>query len=667
MNELAISCDIESPEKEKSSIMINIENQFDNKLLYKYIIGCNGTWSVLKDFTHDKNVKWIPKKDGKYIVMVQAKRENSNKSFDYISRMNYIIGDAQEKLINNIFLNKDRFTLGDKIKVAVDTNRYPLMFRYWIKVQNWWRLVKDYSTENTLTYTVKSENSGEILVECKDINSQSDFDDFKKIDFYVDAIKKVEILDFKCLNSELISGSEISFQVVAKYEEDRTILYKFFKIDLSGKSECIQNYSTRRTVSYVEKKEGSYKLLCLAKDMYSTSSFDDRAILNFNVKKYREIIIKNFMTDLNSPQLTGTDINISAQVTGGRELVYRYVIEGNESHDSGYIRSSNYLWNSKSSGEYRIMLFVKDISCSKEYEACEYMNFTIDEKSSEPVNIQDFTLNRNDKILKGELVRAVVSASGGTDLKYGFLIREDGRNIENIDYSRNNWIEFIPKEKGEYELEVLVKDNYSKRKYDCHMIKTIEVFDCIPANIDYILYPIREYYMVGEEVSICIIAQDTKNVLVKYVMSINGHDVEETDFIQEKEYEFTPKCSGRYSLEVFAKNIKSDAEFDCKKRLNIEIRDTIPVTDTKLVCQKNKFLINEPATFYANNCGGKNVIYEFYVMEKGNWILVQGYSRKNGYTFIPFDKDEYKVMVLCKDQYSREVYEDYDIFTFKAI
>jgi hypothetical protein len=666
VNELAISCDVESPEVERSPVIINIENQFDDKLLYKYIIGYNGTWSVLKDFTYDRNVKWTPRKDGKYIVMVQAKREGGKKSFDYISRMNYIIGDVQEKFINDIILNKDRFTLGDKLKIVVDTNKCPLMFRYWVKVQNQWRLVKDYSTENTLTYTVKCESNGEILVECKDIDSESDFDDFKKIDFCVDPVKKVEILDFKCLDSELISGSEISFQVVSKREENRTILYKFFKIDSNGKSECIQNYSTRRIVSYVEEKEGSYKLLCLAKDMYSTNNFDDRAILNFSVKKYREIIIKNFMTDLNSPQLTDTDINIIAKVTGGKELVYRYVIEGNERHDSGYIRSSSYLWNSKSAGEYRIMLFVKDISCEKEYEACEYMNFTIDEKSSEPVNIQDVTLNRNDRILKGEIVRAVVSASGGTDLKYAFSIRKDGENIENIDYGVSNWLEFVPKEKGEYELEAFVKDNYSERDYDCHMIKTINVFNCIPANIDYIIYPIREYYMVGDEVSICIIVQDTKNVLVKYVMSINGHAVEETDFIEEKEYKFVPKCSGRYALEVFAKNIKSDVEFDCRKRLNIGIRDTIPVTDTKLVCEKNKFLINEPVTFYAHSSGGKNVVYEFYIMEKGNWILVQSYSRKSSYTFIPFDRDEYKVMVLCKDQYSGDVYEDYDIFTFKA-
>lgn len=667
MNELCINCDIENSEDKKSTVTINVENPTEVSLLYKYIIGCNGRWNVLRDFTDDRSIEWTPKQDGKYIIMVQAKKRNGNKSFDYISRKNYVIGDIQEKFINNIVLNKDKFTLGDKVKIFVDTNKCPLMFRYWIKIKNQWRLVKDYSTENTLTYTVNCESNGELLVECKDINSESDFDDFKKVNFIVEPIKKVEILDFKCLSSDLISGSEISFKVLSKNDKNRTTLYKFFKIDSSGSSKCIQNYSTRKTVSYVEENAGNYRLLCLAKDMYSPNRFDDRAILNFSIKRYKKIIIKNFTTDLNPPQLIGTDINISTQVIGGKDLLYRYVIEGKANQDSGYIRSSNYIWKSSASGEYRIMVFVKDVSCNKEYDACECMNFIIDEKSSEPVIINDVIFNRNDKILKGQSIRAVVSASGGSELKYGFIIKKDEKIVEKIHYNSNNWLEFIPKEKGEYVLEILVKDNYSKRKYDCHVIKNINVFECIPANIDYILYPIRDYYMVGDEISISVITQDTRNVLVKYIIDINEHCVEETDFIKEKNYSFIPKCRGKYGLEVFAKNIKSDAEFDCKKRLNIEIRDTIPITETRLVCEKNKFLLDEPVTFYVHNSGGKNILYEFYVMEKGNWVLVQSYSRNNSYTFIPFSNDEYKIMVLCKSEFSKNAYEDYDIFTFKAI
>ena len=61
---------------------------------------------------------------------------------------------------------------------------------------------------------------------------------------------------------------------------------------------------------------------------------------------------------------------------------------------------------------------------------------------------------------------------------------------------------------------------------------------------------------------------------------------------------------------------------------------------------------------------GKDVVYEFYLMEKGDWNLVQNYSKKNYYTFMPFSRDEYKVLVLAKSQHNKVSYEDYDTFTF---
>lgn len=666
MNELAINCNLDSPQKKDSKVVINIENESDEELLYKYMVGCNGKWSILRDFTCDKSVEWVPGQDGKYIVMVQGKKKQGSKSFDYVSRMNYVIGDVEEKLINNIVLNKNKFVLGDKIKIYVDTNIVPIMFRYWIKINNRWQLAKDYSTDNTLIYTVKTESNGEILVECKNTDSKSDFDDFKKVDFFVESLKKVEITDFKCLNNSLICNSEIMFQILSKHENNRTILYKFFKINSSGEAKLIQNYSTKKTVSYVEKKEGNYRILCLARDMYSTNKFDDRAILNFEVKKYEKIFIENFTTDVNSPQLSDTEITIKAQVIGGNELLYRYVIEGEHSEDSGYIRFSNYVWKGRPQGDYKISVFVKDKSYNGDYEAYDCMNFVIDDRSSDPVNIDDFNLNKHSKILKGETIRAVVSASGGVNLRYSFVIRRDGQIIENGKYGKSNWIEFKPLKRGDYEIEARVRDYYSKREYDCHSMKSIDVFDYIPANIDYILYPIREYYMVGDKISISIITQDTKNVVVKYIMSINEHKVEETDFVGEKNYSFVPKCRGKYSIDIFAKNVKSTFEFDCKKHLSIDIRDANPVTNTKIFCEKNKFLINEPVTFYARSEGGKDVLYEFYIMEKGDWILTQNYSKKNNYTFVPFDNDEYKVMVLSKSLYSKDAYEDYDVFIIKV-
>jgi len=664
MNELAIICNLESPQEKNSKILISVENTLEADLLYKYMIGSNGIWVTLKDFSDERSVEWIPEEDGKYIIIVEGKKKDGNRSFDYVSRIDYIIGKVEEKLINNISLNQHELNLGEKLNLFVDTNKVPLMFRYWIRVKDRWEIIKDYSADNTLTWVAKLEGKGQILVECKNIDSKNKYDDFETIEFEIMPLKEIEITDFKCLNSELIQDTELAFKVEASYKEGRTILYKFIKINPNGEVECVQDYSTKKVVNYVEGKSGEYKLLCLAKDMYSTNVFDTRVVINFRVKKYNELIIKNFTSDLNSPQLIGTAINLNAEVVGGREVVYKYIIDGSYREDSGYIRNSSYVWKSKMSGKYKITLWVKDMSFEGAYEASESIDYIVDESSEEPVKIKKVLVDKKDKVLINEKVQAIVHASGGTDLRYSFIIRKDGEELEKIGYGTCNWINFIPKEQGEYELDIRAKDKYSDREFDSHSVVNMKVLSYIPASIDYVLFPLREHHMVGDKIILTVVTQNTKNILIKYELKINNHKVEEIDFVDEKGYVFTPKCSGDYTVAIFAKNIESDKPFDCKKEVRLEIHEALPVTNTKITCDKVKFICNEPINFTVRSEGGKDVVYQFFLMEKGEWNLVQNYSKKNYYTFMPFCKEEYKILVLAKSQCNKNSYEDYDIFIF---
>ncbi len=664
MNELEIKYSLESPQEKNSKIIISVDNTLEENFMFKYIVGCNGIWNTLKDFSESSNIEWLPKEEGKYIIMVQARKKNSEKSYDYVSKTNYIIGKVEEKLINNITLDKYKLNLGEKVNLFVSTNKFSLMFRYWLKVDNKWEIIKDYSADNTLSMVVKSPGKGEMLVECKNIDSQNNYDDFQAVEFDVIDLKEIKIQDFSCVTSDLLQNTELTFKVEASYEEGRDILYKFIKINSNGETECVQDYSTKKIVSYVEYGIGKYRLLCLVKDMYSNKYFDDRAIINFTVKKYKDICIKNFTTDLNSPQLCETVITLKADVIGGKEVLYRYIMKGKCIEDSGYIRSNNYEWKTSMPGNYKVFLWVKDKSFEEKYEACECLEFSIDEKSKDPVKINEMIMDKNHKILINEVIKIKINASGGTDLKYSFIIRKGSKELQKINYGRCNWISFVPKEEGIYELEARVKDKYSDREFDCHQVAIVQVFKFIPAEINYVLFPFKEYYIVGDKVVLNIVAQNTNNTIVKYLLKINDHKVEETDYKEDKTYVFIPKCSGLYTVEVFAKNKESDKIFDYKKCITTEIHEALPVTNTKISSDRINFPWNESATFTVKSHGGKDVVYEFYIMEKGEWVLVQNYSKKNYYVFIPFSRGEYKVLVLSKSQYYKGCYEDYDIIKF---
>ena len=54
--------------------------------------------------------------------------------------------------------------------------------------------------------------------------------------------------------------------------------------------------------------------------MFSTNSFDDRAVIVYNVDPYNKVKIRSFKSDIKSPQAVGTEVNLLALVDGGREL-----------------------------------------------------------------------------------------------------------------------------------------------------------------------------------------------------------------------------------------------------------------------------------------------------------------------------------------------------------
>ncbi|MBL4937184.1 triple tyrosine motif-containing protein [Clostridium sp. YIM B02515] len=663
MNDISIVFNVESPQEKNTKIVMSIDEKPKERLQYKFIVGSDGTWETLKDFSEGESVEWLPKKEGKYTIMVQAKEKDSSKSFDYFAKADYTIGE-EEKLIKHIYLDKSKLKIGDKLYLSVETSVVPVVYRYWIKEKENWNLIKDYSAENTLALSVRETGEQEILVECKTLESKNKFDDFEKVKFEVEGIKKLEITNFECLISDMIVNSELIFQVEADYEDSRMILYKFIKFNPDGTSECVQDYSTKRMVSFSEKVYGEYKLLCLTKDMYSPKEYDDRAIINYNVKPYMDIVIQSFSSDLSSPQVCESIVTLKAVVSGGKELLYRFKIDGNNSEDSGYIRNNTYAWKTKKSGEYNIELWVKDVSYESSFEAASSLNFKIDEYCNDPVVINEVSLDRNNRLLKNEVVKVKVIASGGTELRYSFIEKKDGKPINKIEYGTCNWVNFSAEEKGNYEVEVRVKDKYSTREYDSHSIVLVEVFDYMPAVIEHILSNAKEHYLVGDTIEYNIITQNTKKTILRYVLSINGQKVEETDFVKEKKYKFTPKCSGNYLIEIYAKNQDSDKEFDTKKDIRIKVQDALPITNTKIQCDRTKVIVNEGVTFTADCSGGKDVLYEFYLMNKGDWELMQNYSKKNYYSFMPFSKGTYRILVLTRSSLKKCSYEDYDMLEF---
>lgn len=666
MNDLKISLNSEGiiGPNEESIIKALISEKNIN---YKFIIGNDGIWNTIQDFSTENICKWIPKEEGKYIVMVQGKKNGSKKPFDFLAKEILTVAICNEKdLIKDVKFDKSSIVIGDKLNIEVIAEETPLLYRFWIKGIHGWEPLRDYNTENKFAYTANSEGKYEILIECKRLNSKESFDSFTTIKFNVELPTKIEILDFQCLTYELLTNEELVFKVEASFGERRNLLYKFIKINKEGRSICIQDYSSRRIVSFQEKTHGEYRLLCLVRDILSNKEYDDRAIMVYEVKPYREVKIKTFWTDIKSPQLSCSTINIKVEAQGGRELIYRYLIEGQEAVDTGFIRSNEYCWIPKAEGNYNITMMVKDISFLGEYEDKSILEYSIDKKGSKPVRLVDVIISNKKKVLVGQPINFKAIADGGNSIQYFFRVFKDNKEVERIEYGSSNWANFTAEEKGEYEIEIRVKDKYSSKEYDSNTFIYIKAFEYLPGEIDYVLLPPRDVYVVGDLIELETIAQNTDNVLIKYVTKINGHIADDTGFIRNKNLKIRPKCSGKYTFQIFAKNIKCEEEYDSKKEIIVNVSESTPIRETKVNIDKEDININKEVTFTANSKGGKDVCYQFYIMERGEWIKAQEYSKKSYYTFIPFSKGEYRIMVMAKSFYKRINYEDYDEVIFEV-
>lgn len=663
MKELEVSFSMESPQARGQDIKIEVSNK-KKDYLYKFSAGLEGVWTSLKDYSIETSCLWRPERDGKYTIIIQEKQKESKRTFDNNTRVDYVIGSVEEQLIKDVSIDKEELLVGEKLRVLVDTSVKPVMLKYWLSGREGWELIKDYTSENELFYTVNESGKHDILIECKTIESRNNFDDFKTVSFFVSEMDKVQITDFKCLSENLLTGEELVFQVEASQADNRMILYKFIKIDPSGRAICIQDYSSKRMVAFKEEEAGENKLLCLAKDMYSPEEYDDRGIIMYNIKAYNPVKIKSFTTDFLSPQGLGEKILLKAVTEGGRELLYRYKIEGPYGEDSGFIRNNSFLWMPQAAGDYKVNLYVKDRSAIEEYEAFAYFDYIIEDKPLKAIIIRDVTLSRDKGYVKDVPINVTVYAEGGTELRYSFIMYQDNIEIDRINYGSSNWMSFTPKEAGDYELEIRAKDKYSLKEYDSHTYCYFKVSEYIKGTIDYLLLPAKEYYMVEDKIELEAIAQNTREILIKYSLFIDGYKVEEGDYSKESKFTFTPRVAGKYTFVFYSKNIHCTVEYDDKKEVKLCIHDALPITGTKIKASSVAFEKNNEASFVVSSDGGREVIYEFYLMKDEEWTIVQRYSRKRYYTFIPFTSGEYKLLVLSKSFYKKVAYEDYDILEF---
>ncbi|WP_142414236.1 triple tyrosine motif-containing protein [Hathewaya massiliensis] len=407
------------------------------------------------------------------------------------------------------------------------------------------------------------------------------------------------------------------------------LLYKFL-VGRNGMWKVIRDFDKKNYTLWDENREGNYLIMVQAKSENSEKPFDYVVRSEHFIKNENHIEESSKEENKDKENKDKKNKNIKNKNIKGKEI-----LDNEESHFCN--EKSDSTTKSKNTYDEKINIF-DHISEDEKNENHNYEKnhknkesffesaVELDEEESHIENKYDNVNKETELKTKEEHLKA---ASSSTD------------NIQNFEGIEDEIKEFEEDAKE-------FKNNTNKYK----------------KLIKYILVNPKDKYAIDEEIVFTILTENPKNTLTKYKLYIDEVLIEEIGYKESSEFSFLPRCIGTYRFEFYVKKKESTKKFDEVVDYTLNVDYSKPIERIDLECDKEFIRCNEDVTFTANTLGGKNVLYEFYILKHDNWELVQKYSKKNFYTMIPFKKGYYKILVLAKSFHKNIEYENYAIYKF---
>ncbi|WP_066248431.1 triple tyrosine motif-containing protein [Neobacillus drentensis] len=257
-------------------------------------------------------------------------------------------------------------------------------------------------------------------------------------------------------------------------------LYKFWINDGTG-WKVVQNYSTSNTFNWIPTATGEYQISVYVKDKYSTSIVDAYKIINYTIinEVPSPIILTNVRTDLVSPQVKNTNIQVTAEATGGIEKLYQFWINDGNGWKvvQNYSTSNTFNWVPTATSEYQISVYVKDKYSTSIVDAYKIINYTIINEVPSPVTLTNVRTDLVSPQVKNISIQVTSEAMREIGKMYKFWVN-DGTGWKVVqNYSTNNTFNWVPTNAGEYQISVYVKDKYSTRTVDDYKIIKYVIID----------------------------------------------------------------------------------------------------------------------------------------------------------------------------------------------
>lgn len=160
-----------------NAITIKVNSTPITGLLYRIWVKEEGNWKIISDYSEKNIAEFTPKKLGIYPIQVDVKFKDSTNIYDSVySELIDINVPALSKIEDIQVIGEMKAQKPITISAKANPSNSTL-YRIWVKENGIWKIISDFSKQNKVVYTPKSDGSYAVQIDVKNEYSLNTIDD----------------------------------------------------------------------------------------------------------------------------------------------------------------------------------------------------------------------------------------------------------------------------------------------------------------------------------------------------------------------------------------------------------------------------------------------------------------------------------------------------------
>lgn len=458
----SFTVDKDYPQPSGTKLTFKFDGTGQGTLKYKLLVQdvATDTWVTIRDYSTVKTHIWTAGTAGTKNFYVEAKDSNGK------TTRRGILGYEITKPLSITFVAspENQQVSGGKVNLTASViGEGTFEYKFIIEdiTSGSWAVIKDYTSENSMVWTTGASGTKNIHVDIKDINTgnviRRTIEGFEVITESGGVTHTFKIDK----SSPQPTKTDITLSVTTvgtgRFE------YKFLVKDVASNSwTVLRDYNSAKSVIWNELTAGIKDLHVDIKNL-ETNAVTRKSIEGYEITGSSTSTSYSFIADKVSPQLEGTNIKLTANVTNGTgEYTYKFLIRNSSSGEwdvlQDYSTTNTYTWNANTVGVYNLYVDIKS-SSSGEVNRQQITGYEI--KTS---GIQATTsISPESPQVVGNKVTLTATVTTEGTYQYKFLVRDmDTDTWASIqDFSTSNTKEWTPTKAGTKNIYVDIKDTIS--------------------------------------------------------------------------------------------------------------------------------------------------------------------------------------------------------------